>query len=585
MNSREAATGLKRMDDNCLNILIVEDNPGDLRLVREFLRESPAPGFKTAHSGCLSETLEILTKASFDVVLLDLDLPDSSGLGALEKIAAANPEIPVIVLTGQNDESLGLEALQKGAGDYLVKGRINTYLLTRSIRYSIERKKKEKELGALNRALKAHSDSSHAMMRAATEAEYLEKICRIIMEDCGHAMVWVGFAENDKAKTVRPVAQAGFEDEYLKTLNITWADTERGRGPTGTAIRTGKACGCGNMLTDPAFTPWRAEALKQGYASSLVLPLNTGGVILGALTIYSGKTDAFSESEKSMLWKIADDLAFGIMAIRLRLERKKVEEILRRDNETFEKQVRERSRELLDAQQELEKARRLSDIGTLSAIVAHELRNPLAAISMAASNIRRKAANPLLDKHFFNIDKKITESNQIINNLLFYSRIRMPQFERVDITAILEECVENLQSPPAHEITERVEFYLSENNLIEADPLQMKEVFSNILDNARDAISSSPRGKIHIRSAENGKTVDIRIEDTGVGISKENLDKIFEPFFTTKAKGTGLGLYVCQQILKLHGGGITVESEPGKGTVVGINLPRGHKNVEKDTDH
>ena len=84
-------------------------------------------------------------------------------------------------------------------------------------------------------------------------------------------MRWCGsaIAENDENKTVRPVAHAGFEEGYLETLRITWADSERGRGPTGTAIRTGQPSMCRNMLTDPAFLPWREEAIKRGYASSL----------------------------------------------------------------------------------------------------------------------------------------------------------------------------------------------------------------------------------------------------------------------------------------------------------------------------
>ena len=89
-------------------------------------------------------------------------------------------------------------------------------------------------------------------------------------------MVWIGFAENDEEKSVRPVASAGFEKGYLETMDITWADTERGRGPTGTAIRTGKPCACTDMLTDPKFAPWRDQAVRRGYASSLVLPLLDG---------------------------------------------------------------------------------------------------------------------------------------------------------------------------------------------------------------------------------------------------------------------------------------------------------------------
>ena len=114
-----------------------------------------------------------------------------------------------------------------------------------------ERKQKEEELHRLNRTLKALGKSSKAMMRARSESEYLNDVCRIVVEDCGHAMVWIGFAEDDDAKTVRPVASAGFEEGYIETLNITWADTERGRGPTGMAIRTSRRSICRNMLTDP----------------------------------------------------------------------------------------------------------------------------------------------------------------------------------------------------------------------------------------------------------------------------------------------------------------------------------------------
>jgi PAS domain S-box-containing protein len=179
-----------------------------------------------------------------------------------------------------------------------------------------EDKKKERELHRLNRTLKALRDSSRAMTRAAQEAEYLEEVCRIVVEDCGHAMVWVGFAEEDEGRSVRPVAYAGFEEGYLRTLKVTWADTERGRGPTGTAIRTGKPSACRQMLTDAAFAPWREEAVKRGYASSLALPLIANGKTLGALTLYSRETDPFSEDEVRLLAQLAEDLAYGIAKFR-----------------------------------------------------------------------------------------------------------------------------------------------------------------------------------------------------------------------------------------------------------------------------
>ena len=168
-----------------------------------------------------------------------------------------------------------------------------------------DRKQKEEELHKLNRMLQALSNSDKALIRVTEEAAYLQEVCRIIVEDCGYALVWVGFAEDDENKTVRPVASAGFEEGYLENLKITWADTERGQGPTGTAIRTGKPSICRNMLTDLNFLPWREQAKSRGYASSVVLPLMANGRVFGALNIYSSEIDPFSEDEINMIGAVS----------------------------------------------------------------------------------------------------------------------------------------------------------------------------------------------------------------------------------------------------------------------------------------
>jgi PAS domain S-box-containing protein len=216
------------------------------------------------------------------------------------------------------------------------------------VRDIAERKEREKELYRLNRTLKARSHSDLASMHATNEAEYMQQVCKIIVKDCGHAMVWIGFAEEDEAKSVRPVAHAGFEEGYLETLHITWADTERGRGPTGTAIRTGEPSFCRNMLTDPKFTPWRAEALKRGYASSLVLPLLDQGRAFGALNIYFREPDPFTEDEVTLLSGLADDLAYGIKMLRLRAAHEQAEAALRESEERARDQAA-RLQAVLDA--------------------------------------------------------------------------------------------------------------------------------------------------------------------------------------------------------------------------------------------
>jgi PAS domain S-box-containing protein len=191
-----------------------------------------------------------------------------------------------------------------------------------------ERKKREQELHRLNRTLRALSDGTQAMMRAKDELDYIQEVCDIIVKDCGHTMVWIGFAENDQAKSVRPVAFSGFEKGYLETLKITWADTERGRGPTGTAIRTGKASLCRNVPTDDTFKPWRQQALERGYASSISLPLMSGQTAFGALTIYSTQTDPFSRDEINLLTELTSDLSYGISVIRSRMARDEAQKAL-----------------------------------------------------------------------------------------------------------------------------------------------------------------------------------------------------------------------------------------------------------------
>ncbi|MBF0572031.1 MAG: PAS domain S-box protein [Candidatus Omnitrophica bacterium] len=252
---------------------------------------------------------------------------------------------------------------------------------------------------------------------------------------------------------------------------------------------------------------------------------------------------------------------------------KQAEEVLKRDKKTLEELVKKNSQELLETQLELVMAKRLSDIGTLAATVAHELRNPLAAIHMAAYNLYRKAQNPQLEKHFNVIEKKIDESDQIINNLLFYSRIRSPQYQEVCLGDILEECIPAGRSRHAKEKINLVRDYeLAGKMLFQADPVQLKEVFSNLINNAFDAMRDK-RGDIKIIGDVEGQFLRIQVIDTGIGIEEDVLQMVFDPFFTTKAQGTGLGLTVCKQIIAAHDGSIDMTSQKGQGTTVTVRLP------------
>lgn len=198
-----------------------------------------------------------------------------------------------------------------------------------------ELKQRQDEVQQLNRTLKALSNSNHALLHAFSESEFLQEVCRIIIEDCGCAMVWIGFVMDDERQSVVPVASAGFEHGYLEGLNISLADPERGSGPTGTAIRTRKPTRCNDMLTDPKFTPWREAARQHGYASSIVLPLIAGDQIYGALNIYSREPAGFSEAEETLLVELAGDLAYGIGYFRLKTASARAAEQLRESEERY----------------------------------------------------------------------------------------------------------------------------------------------------------------------------------------------------------------------------------------------------------
>lgn len=184
----------------------------------------------------------------------------------------------------------------------------------------------ETELLQKNRALRMLSGANQALIHAPDEVSLLDKVCKILAETGGYRLAWVGFAESDAEKSIRPAAYAGTDSGYLELLKLTWADAPRGRGPSGAAIRTGKPSISRDISTDPAMAPWKEEALKRGYRSSIALPLMSGGKPFGMLAVYSIEPDAFLGEELEILEELADDLSFGIVSRRAEMERRSLEE-------------------------------------------------------------------------------------------------------------------------------------------------------------------------------------------------------------------------------------------------------------------
>lgn len=424
-------------------------------------------------------------------------------------------------------------------------------------------KKAQEELLQLNRTLDAHNKSSKAMMHSHNEINYLNEVCKIIIEDCGHTMVWIGYAQNDKHKSVKPVAYSGFDKGYIDQLKITWNDTERGRGPTGNAIRTGKPSICKNMLTDPDFEPWREEAIKRGFASSIVLPIISEGKPFGAISIYSKEPDSFSDNEINLLSDLASDLAYGISYIRLDESERAAVKVIK-ENEAKLKEL-------------------IATKDKFFNIVAHDLKNPFTSLlgssellydnidKMSSENIRKLALI---------LNDSAKGGYSILQNLLDWSRSQTGLLkispENINLKDIINENISNLQLPAANK--EICLIYESPEDIhVIADKNMIHTVLRNLMSNALKFTRKG--GTVAVRAFMETDNVNIFVKDNGVGISQERIEKLFSLDTkntmpgTENEIGTGLGLKLCMEFVEKMNGKIRVESTENKGSEFKVSIP------------
>ena len=198
-----------------------------------------------------------------------------------------------------------------------------------------ELQKTEEELKTVNRALMVKSEGDQALIRAKEEISLLENICETIVEVGGYRLAWVGYPQNDAEKKVLPIAKAGYEADYLRSVKITWDESEFGQGPTGIAIRTRKIALVQNVAIAPNYAPWREAVMQRGYGSSIALPLIWEEKAFGVLNIYAKQANAFDVEEVKLLAELADNLSFGIMALRTESDRKRAETSLRQSERRY----------------------------------------------------------------------------------------------------------------------------------------------------------------------------------------------------------------------------------------------------------
>lgn len=255
---------------------------------------------------------------------------------------------------------------------------------------------------------------------------------------------------------------------------------------------------------------------------------------------------------------------------------KGVEEELRRANESLEQRVEERTRALQMARDALLREERLSVLGRLSGGVAHQIRNPLAAIRNAAAVLRHRLGregDPGVAQALSIIDEEVTEANRIISDLLDYASIRPPRLADVEVTDLVEGALARASAPSGIVIRRE----LTEGLRARIDGRQTRDALANVIRNGFDAVECGVEGEpgiVTLRTSGDGELVTLMVEDNGPGVAEAAVPLLFEPLVTTKSLGLGLGLATAKALIENQRGTIAYDPTPDGGARFVIRLPR-----------
>jgi signal transduction histidine kinase len=405
-------------------------------------------------------------------------------------------------------------------------------------------------LQRVNRLLRAVLECSDALTRARDEKVLLSEVCRIVVEVGGFRQAWVGFGLDDEAQSILPVAQWGYDEGYVENLKITWADTDKGHGPMGKAIRTRAPASIPNIATDVDFEPWRAEAFSRGCRSALAVPLVFGDELLGAIIVYSTVPWAFDTLEVEILQRFAGYLSYGIGALRSQSRRKRAEGQLRDSLRSKEQLV---------------------------ATISHEMRTPLTAV-VGFAELLQFPESGLSDDERIEMIRSIADEGRdltnIVDDLMTAAKAEAGTLTvicvPVDLRALASQVLETMRQGQPVEIT-------GDSLRGSGDPSRVRQILRNLISNAvryggdeiRICIFDSPFPRAQVR-------------DNGAGIPKEETERIFDAYQRAHdapglTASMGLGLTISRSLAMLMGGNLTYRYEGGE-TVFELQLPPLHLN-------
>ncbi len=529
-------------DRNPIKVLLVEDDAVDARLVERILAQSSKPvKFAVESVGSLSAAIDCLSSKKYDTVLLDLELPDSSGIETVQKIKQVIPNTLVVVLTGINDEEMGPLAIRSGASDYLAKNLPLNALLVRTIIYALERNKKEKLLIETNHQLQ---ESTQKLLNAKEELEEKNQALEKAREEL----------EKRVEQRTMELARAN------KTLQATEANLRNMIKQNADGIVIVDSNGIVRFV-NPAASSLFNRKPEELIGELFGFPVAAGQPTEIEIVRRDRKPITAEMHTAEIEW---EEKSVNLVSIRDITERKLAEENLRKANE------------------KLREYNQLKDEFVSTA--SHELRTPLSIIMGAIRLILDEIPGKIVAEQrdvLTTAMESVNRLTRIVDSLLTVSKIESGKLDLhkmvVNIGELIKDTVSNYK-PLAQEKNLSLDFEVPEEGIaICVDSDRIKEVIINLISNSMKF--TPEQGCIKVTCKRLGEEVQLSVHDSGIGIAKDDIPRLFDKFtqFGRKAgpgeKGTGLGLAIVKKLVDMHNGRIEVESELDKGTAFTITLP------------
>ncbi len=442
-----------------IKVLIVEDNPGDVRLLRELLQEAAGRQFELIHENRLSEALKRLGEGGFAAILLDLTLPDAQGIDSIGRLRAHATLPPIVVLTGLDDEELAVKAVEQGAQDYLIKGQVDGHLLVRSLRYAIQRQKIEEMLKAHNKELSILREISETILGSLDLRSVLESILEKTMLSGSFDLGNVRLLDHT-GDTLKLAASRGYRDPE-NVLSHRRLSRVEGRSPSvfGERVFT-EPCVEEDVQGHTGLRTLRREGIQ----SLIVVPIRANGEVLGIIQLASRAQRKFRPEEVNLVATIGNQMGVAVQRAQL-----------------FEETKRQAV--------ELEKASKLQ--ADFSAMIVHDLRSPLMNIS--------GIADLMMDGMFGDVNEeqkkwlaRLRANGQSLINLvgdfLDVSKLEAGYVnvnkEPVDLGNLIQRSVEN-HAVIARNKNISVRGVVDPSlPILKADPRRLDQVLNNLIGNA-----------------------------------------------------------------------------------------------------